>query len=82
MNTMTTIEVDMATAVILQTLKTKAEAQGVPLNTLLEPLAPEEAITHQKRADDLVQWLRDHSVKNVIADDSREHIYTREDEAL
>jgi len=34
-----TIQVDPSTAAILQTLKAKAEAQGVSLDTLLLPLA-------------------------------------------
>lgn len=34
-----TIQVDQSTAEILQTLKAKAEAQGVSLDTLLLPLA-------------------------------------------
>jgi hypothetical protein len=87
---MTTIEVDRNTAAILQTLKAKADAQGTTLDALLKPLAegengthqPERQMTPKERAADLVQWLKDHSVKGVVADDSRESIYTREDEAL
>ncbi len=76
MNThMTTIEVDVATAAILQTLKTKAEAQGVPLNTLLASLAPNASVLQQQRAADLVRWLKEHSIEGVIADDRRESIY-------
>lgn len=79
---MTTIEVDPATAATLQTLKTKAEAQGVPLNSLLLPLAQDTNGSSQQRANDLVEWLKARSVTGVLADDSRESIYTREDEAL
>jgi hypothetical protein len=39
-------------------------------------------ITPEERAKELVEWLKAHSVKSAIADDSRESIYTREDEAL
>ena len=73
---MTTIEVDPATAATLQTLKTKAEAQGVPLNSLLLPLAQDTNGSSQQRADDLVEWLKARSVTGVLVDDSRESIYT------
>lgn len=78
----TTIEVDQTAAAILRTLKTKAEAQGVSLTSLLLPLAEDSSSSYQERATDLVDWLKAHSVSGVIADDSRESIYTREDEAL
>lgn len=79
---MTTIEVDLATAALLQALKTKAEAQGVPLDSLLAPLATDANSFRQRRATELVQWLEEHAIEGVIADDSRASIYTREDEAL
>lgn len=77
-----TIQVAPQTAALLQALQAKAEEQGIPLDALLQPLTAEDDISHQARANNLVQWLRDHSVKGVVADDSRESIYTREDEAL
>lgn len=77
-----TIQVAPQTAAILQALQAKAEEQGVSLDALLQPLAGEASASHQERAQNLVQWLKDHSVKGVVADDSRESIYTREDEAL
>lgn len=90
MNTgLTTIEVDPAAAAILQTLKAKAEAKGVSLGTLLLPLTENESektsvefLTPAERAKAFSDWVKHHSVKGVIADDSRESIYTREDEAL
>ncbi|MGH9855161.1 MAG: hypothetical protein ACREBD_35460 [Blastocatellia bacterium] len=92
MNTQTvTIEVAPQVAQILLALQRRAEAEGVSLDALLSPLVPpngdagDEAsfeLTPEERANDFVQWLKAHSVKGVIADDSRESIYTREDEAL
>ncbi len=78
----TTIEVDQTAAAILRILKIKAEAQGVSLSSLLLPLAEDSINSYQARATDLVDWLKAHSASGVIADDSRESIYTREDEAL
>ena len=52
------------------------------LTSLLLPLAEDSSSSYQERATDLVDWLKAHSVSGVIADDSRESIYTREDEAL
>ena len=86
-----TIEVAPQVAQILLELQRRAEAEGVSLDSLLLPLvAPngegrEERIFEkapEERAKDIVEWLRAHSVKGVVADDSRESIYTREDEAL
>lgn len=42
---MTTIQIDLNAAVILQALQRKAEAQGVTLESLLKPLAEDEAET-------------------------------------
>jgi hypothetical protein len=85
-----TVEIDASAAEILLALQKKAEAQGITLETLLRPLIEENGtqqpkpleVTPEKRADELVRWLKAHSVRGVIADDSRESIYTREDEAL
>ncbi|HMV46619.1 MAG TPA: hypothetical protein PLD20_12230 [Blastocatellia bacterium] len=41
-----------------------------------QELSPEEKIRRWR------EFVQQHSVKGVIADDSRESIYTREDEAL
>lgn len=41
---MTTIEVDQNTAQLLQTLKAKADRQGVTLDELLKPLVEEEKV--------------------------------------
>ncbi|MCI0417604.1 MAG: hypothetical protein L0312_00020 [Acidobacteria bacterium] len=86
-----TIEVAPQVARILLALQRRAEAEGISLDALLLPLVPpnEEArdeasveMTLEERANDFVRWLKAHSVTGVIADDSRESIYTREDEAL
>jgi hypothetical protein len=85
-----TVEIEASAAEILRVLQEKAEAQGVTLDILLRPLIEENGtqkakpseMTPEERADELVRWLKAHSVKGVIADDSRESIYTREDEAL
>lgn len=92
MNTQTvTIEVAPQVAQILLALQRRAEAEGVSLDSLLMPLVALNGVggeetgfemTPRERANDLVEWLKAHSVKGVIADDSRESIYTREDEAL
>jgi len=91
MNTQTvTIEVAPQVAQILLELQRRAETEGVSLDSLLLPLvAPnggeEERIFEkapEERAKDVVEWLKAHSVKGAVADDSRESIYTREDEAL
>ena len=50
-------------------------ANGVTAEKKQE-LTPEEKIRRWR------EFVRKHSVKGVIADDSRESIYTREDEAL
>ena len=89
----TTIEVDSSAALILQASKAKAEAQGISLATLLRPLADNEVngtverplyetATPDELADDFLAWVETHSIKGTVADDSRESIYTREDEAL
>ena len=86
-----TIQVAPIVAQILHVLQQRAEAEGVSLDSLLMPLMPQNGelgagagfeVTPGDRADELVEWLKAHSVKGVVADDSRESIYTREDEAL
>jgi hypothetical protein len=91
MNSQTvTVELEVSAAEILRALQEKAEAHEVTIETLLRPLIEENGTQKAKpsemppeeRADELIRWLKAHSVKGVIADDSRESIYTREDEAL
>ncbi len=96
MNTETIIiEVDHSTAAILRALKAKAEAQGVSLAYLLEPLAEEtEAAmektfferTPEERAQALLQWIESRRVTAPPLSDeaiSRENIYAeREDSQL
>jgi hypothetical protein len=85
-----TVEIEASAAKILRALQEKAVAHGVTLETLLRPLIEENGtqkakpseMAPEERADELIRWLKAHSVKGVIADDSRENIYTREDEAL
>jgi len=90
-NTQTiTIEVAPQVARILLALQQRAEVEGISLDALLLPLLQHGdaadggglETTLEERANEFVQWLKAHSVKGVIADDSRESIYTREDEAL
>jgi len=91
----TTIEVDQSAAAILQALKAKAEAQGVTLAHLLEPLAGEadEAPgktfferTPEERAQALLQWVESRRITAPPLSDeaiSRESIYgEREDSQL
>jgi hypothetical protein len=85
------IEVAPQVAQILLALQRRAEAEGVSLDSLLLPLVPQNGaqgenggfeMAPEERAEEIVEWLKAHSVRGVIADDSRESIYTREDEAL
>lgn len=91
----TTIEVDQSAAVILQALKAKAEAQGVSLARLLEPLAEETNDLFEKtffertpdeRAQALLQWVESRRITAPPLSDeaiSRESIYgEREDSQL
>ncbi|MBO0721083.1 MAG: hypothetical protein J2P41_09685 [Blastocatellia bacterium] len=83
---MVTIELEASAAEILRALQEKAEARGVTLEALLRTLIEENGtqkeMTPEARADEFVRWLKAHSVKGIIADDSRESIYTREDDAI
>jgi hypothetical protein len=91
----TTIEVDQSAAAILQALKVKAEAQGVTLTSLLQPLAEEtnEVLgktfferTPEERAQALLQWAESRHIEAPPLSDeaiSRESIYgEREDSQL
>jgi hypothetical protein len=82
-----TIQVEPQVAVILHTLRKKADALGLTLEVLLRPLAEGSTVDLQERplyetatpdelADAFLNWVKTHSVKGTIADDSRESIYT------
>ena len=83
-----TIQIDLRSAAILQSLKEKAESEGVALDVLLRTLAEgvpglqHAMMTPAEKAEDFLTWVTTHSVKGAKADDSRESIYRREDEAL
>jgi hypothetical protein len=91
----TTIEVDHSTAAILEALKAKAEAQGVSLSHLLEPLAEKIGAkaektfferTPEERAQALLWWAESQRITAPPLSDeaiSRESIYgEREDGQL
>lgn len=66
-----------------------AKEKGLSVDEYLRSLLPngsaqpeENVLTPEERANLWLEWVASHSVKGVIADDSRESIYTREDEAL
>ena len=87
MNTQTvTIEVAPQVAQILLELQRRAETEGVSLDSLLLPLVAPHGVggeenffekAPEERAKDVVEWLKAHSVKGAVADDSRESIYTQ-----
>ncbi|HXG91094.1 MAG TPA: hypothetical protein VNN73_01840 [Blastocatellia bacterium] len=71
----------------------QAKARGLSVDDYLRSLLPEDAEQAQspplyetakpeELASAFAQWVKDHAVKGIIADDSRENIYSREDEAL
>lgn len=70
----------------------QAKARGLSVDAYLRSLLPDESGQPQARPlfetvspDELarafIEWVKSHAVKGVIADDSRESIYTRENEA-
>ncbi|HMY72816.1 MAG TPA: hypothetical protein PLQ88_13430 [Blastocatellia bacterium] len=88
-----TIEVDRNSAQILLALKARAEAEGTSLSEFLRPLAETEVnsieqpfyetATPEEWAKAFREWVASHAGRNYgFVDDSRESIYTREDEAL
>jgi hypothetical protein len=84
-----TIQVDQVTAQILEALKVQAEAQGLSLAALLQSLVgngtvkPKVEMTPKEKAKAFEEWVDAHSISVPhFVDDSRESIYTREDEAL
>lgn len=96
MNTQTTmIEVDQSAAALLQALKAKAEALGVTLTSLLQPLTEEPNGTMEKtfyertpaeRAQAFLEWAASHDINAPPLSDeaiSRDSIYgEREDNQL
>ena len=67
----------------------QAKLRGLSVDEYLRSLLPDEfaqaqekAFSPEEKAKLWREWIASHSVKGVIADDSRESIYTREDEAL
>jgi hypothetical protein len=81
-----TIQIDSRSAAILQSLKEKAESEGVALDVLLRrlaegvPVLQNAMMTPAEKAEDFLAWVATHSVTGTIADDTRESIYGREDE--
>ena len=83
---MVTIQVAPRVAAILDTLQKRAEAQGVSLDALLQPLVPlngsevekpfYETATTEEWLKALNEWVESHDPNTpVILDDSREVIY-------
>jgi hypothetical protein len=77
-----TIELATSTVAILRTLQEKAEAQGITLDALLQPLIEENGVhqtldmTPEERAHAFEEWASSHDPNTpVILDDSREAIY-------
>lgn len=67
----------------------QAKMRGLSVDEYLRSLLPDEfdrpeekAFSPEEKAKVWREWIASHSVKGVIADDSRESIYTREDDAL
>lgn len=67
----------------------QARTRGLSVDEYLRSLLPDErdqseqkAFSPQEKAKLWRKWIANHSVKGAIADDSRDRIYTREDEAL
>ena len=67
----------------------KAKTLGLSIDEYLRSLLPDEfgqepaaELAPAEKARRWREWTRNHSVKDVVADDSRDSIYTREDEAL
>ena len=67
----------------------QARTRGLSVDAYLRSLLPDElnqaeetSLSPAEKATLWREWVANHSVKGVIADDSRNSIYTREDEAL
>lgn len=77
----------------VELLAAEAQASGLSIDEYLRNLLlpyndangsteKKEELTPQEKAQRWREFVEKHSVRGVIADDSRESIYTREDEAL
>lgn len=63
----------------------QAKMRGLSIDEYLRSLLPDDRDQLEQnasRAKRWREWVANHSVKGVIADDSRDSIYSREDEAL
>lgn len=67
----------------------QARMRGLSVDEYLKSLLPDELDQSEEKSLSPAakvtlwrEWVTNHSVKGVVADDSRESIYTREDEAL
>jgi len=70
-------------------IATQAKMRGLSVDEYLRSLLSDESnepgeqsLSPAAKSKLWREWVANHSVKGVIADDSREGIYTREDEAL
>ncbi len=72
-------------------LAAEAEANNLSIDDYLRSLLPHsngvsesktEKLTPEEKIRRWREFVKRHSVRGVVADDSRESIYTREDEAL
>jgi hypothetical protein len=89
-----TVELEPSTAAILHVLQEKAKARGVTLASLLLPLTEEsngneherplyETASTEEWLQAFNEWVDSHKSRDYDeVDDSRESIYTREDDAL
>jgi hypothetical protein len=92
-----TYEVQWQMSAILEDIKpetaakiaAQAKTRGLSVDEYLRSLLPDEldladekTFSPEEKARLWRELIANHSVKGVIADDSRESIYTREDEAL
>ena len=67
----------------------QAKMRGLSVDEYLRSLLPDESdepgeksLSPAAKSKLWRDWVANHSVKGVIADDSRDSIYTREDDAL
>lgn len=67
----------------------EAKARGLSVDEYLRSLLPDDLdqsrrkpLSASEKAKVWREWIANHSVNGIIADDSRESIYTREDETL
>ena len=67
----------------------QAKTRGLSVDEYLRTLLPDEldqpgekSLSPAAKAKLWHEWIASHSIKGVIGDDSRDSIYSREDEAL